>query len=70
MSWKTATPMQLSLGNLWSRAETDWKEDEAGLLDPAEKELCGQMEGTEAGTRGLHSQPSGSWHRACLEMGP
>lgn len=42
--------MQLSLGNLWSRAETDWKEDEAGLLDPAEKELCGQMEGTEAGT--------------------
>lgn len=45
--------MQLSLGNLWSGAEADWssylQEDEAGLLEPAEKELCGQMEGTEQG---------------------
>lgn len=66
--------MQKSLGNFWSGAEADWssylQEDEAGLLDPAESELCGQMEGTEAGTRGLQSRPSGGWHRACLEMGP
>lgn len=55
MSWKTL-PVQLLLGNPLTqrrKALPDQPEEEAG--DPAESELCDQVEGTQARTRGLHS---------------